>query len=223
MSFHPTQTWYPSFHDIQPNPNSPFSNATPSILDIPLNSQETQYREICGMLKYTQDNTRQVTKDEKKHARALRVALVRLRVGGGEGRDGRERMRKAVVLRKVVRSHQEYKKNLLVCEGVLWRKEHELKRMLRLRVRENGNADYYEGRNWWFVAGEEESDDEDEDENGEGEDDEDEVDEVDEVDEEDDEDGEEGIDEGDEVEGTEGMELECWSEEDEDLEMEMEG
>lgn len=126
-------------------------------------------------------------------------------MGGRDGRDGRERTRKVVVLRKVVRSHQDYKKNLMVCEGELWRKESELRRMLRLQVRENGNADYYEGRNWWFVAGEEESDDED------GED------------EEDEENEEEEMDEGDEVEGSEGMELDCWSEEDEDLEMELEG
>ncbi|KAF7932107.1 uncharacterized protein EAE97_009128 [Botrytis byssoidea] len=162
MTLRPAQTWSPSFNDMQPNPSSPFSTPTLQILDIPLNSQEMHYREICGMLKYTQDNTRQVTKDKKKYSRELHVALMRLDVGGGKGRDGRERMRKVAVLRKVVRSHQDYKKNLRACEGVLWRKENELKRALRLQVRENGNADYYEGRNWWFVAGEEESDEEDE-------------------------------------------------------------
>ncbi|KAF7887776.1 hypothetical protein EAF00_010070 [Botryotinia globosa] len=209
MTFRPAQTWCPSFNDMQPNLNSPFINPTPQILDIPLNSQEMHYREICGMLKYTQDNTRQVTKDKKKCTRALHVALMRLNVGGGKGRDGKERLRKVAVLRKVVRSHRDYKKNLMVCEGVLWRKENELKRILTLQVRENGNADYYEGRNWWFVAGEEESDEEDD------EDDEDDEDEENEDGE--DEDGE------DQVEGNEGMELECWSEEDEDLEMEMEG
>ncbi|TGO27886.1 hypothetical protein BPAE_0035g00290 [Botrytis paeoniae] len=195
MTFHPAQTWHSSFKDIQPNPNSPFNNATPQILDIPLNPLEIHYREICGMLKYIQDNTRQVTKDKKKYSRELQVALMRLDVGGGEGRDGKGRLRKVVVLRKIVRSHQDYKKNLMLCEGELWRKENELKRILKLHVRENGNADYYEGRNWWFVAGEEESDDEDD----------------------------EDEDDEDEVEGTDGMELECWSEEDEDLEMEMEG
>ncbi|THV47054.1 hypothetical protein BGAL_0338g00020 [Botrytis galanthina] len=205
MAFRPTHAWSPPFNNIQPNPNSPFSNATPQVLDIPLSSQEIHYREICGMLKYTQDNTRQITKDKKKCSQELQVALMRLDMGGREGRDGRERMRKVVVLRKVVRSHQDYKKNLMVCEGELWRNESELRRMLRLQVRENGNADYYEGRNWWFVAGEEESDDED------GED------------EEDEENEEEEMDEGNEVEGSEGMELDCWSEEDEDLEMEMEG
>ncbi|KAF7895660.1 uncharacterized protein EAF01_009622 [Botrytis porri] len=204
MAFQPTQTWYPSYNDIQPNPDSPFSNATPQILDIPLNFQEIHYREICGMLKYTQDNTRQVTKDKKKYSRELQVALMRLNVGGGEGRDGRERLRKVAVLRKVVRSHQDYKKNLMQCESELWRKENELRKMLRLQVRENGNKDYYEGRNWWFVAGEEESDEEDDDDDDDYEDDDDDDDE-------------------DEVEGTKEMELECWSEEDEDLEMKMEG
>ncbi|KAF5875395.1 uncharacterized protein Bfra_003849 [Botrytis fragariae] len=220
MTFHPAQTWYPSYNDTRPNPNSPFNDATPQILDIPLNPQEIHYREICGMLKYTQDNTRQVTKDKKKSSRELQVALMRLGVGGGEGRDRRERLRKVVVLRKVVWLHQDYKKNLMLYEGELWRKEDELKRMLRLQVRENGNADYYEGRNWWFVAGEEESDDEDDEGDEDVEDDEDEDDEDDEDEDEDDEDDE---DDDDEVEETYGMELECWSEEDEDLEMEIEG
>ncbi|KAM0176420.1 hypothetical protein ACHAPC_009229 [Botrytis cinerea] len=199
MAFHRVQTWYPSFNDIQPDPNSPFRNVVPQVLDIPLNPQEIRYREICGMLKYAEDNKRTVTKDKKKYSRELRVALMRLDVGGGEGRNGRERMRKVVLLQKVVQSHQSYKNGLMVCEGELWRKEKELKGLLKLRAQENGNAGYYEGRNWWFVAEAEESDEED-----------------------DDEDDDDEMDEGDEGEETEGMELECWSEEDEDEEMEIE-
>ncbi|KAM0129264.1 hypothetical protein ACHAO1_008591 [Botrytis cinerea] len=206
MAFHRVQTWYPSFNDIQPDPNSPFRNVVPQVLDIPLNPQEIRYREICGMLKYAEDNKRTVTKDKKKYSRELRVALMRLDVGGGERRNGMERMRKVVLLQKVVQSHQSYKNGLMVCEGELWRKEKELKGLLKLRAQENGNAGYYEGRNWWFVAEAEESDEEDDDEDEEDDDD-------DEMDE---------MDEGDEGEETEGMELECWSEEDEDEEMEIE-
>ncbi|KAM0171168.1 hypothetical protein ACHAPF_008425 [Botrytis cinerea] len=205
MAFHRVQTWYPSFNDIQPDPNSPFRNVVPQVLDIPLNPQEIRYREICGMLKYAEDNKRAVTKDKKKYSRELRVALMRLDVGGGEGRNGRERMRKVVLLQKVVQSHQSYKNGLMMCEGELWRKEKELKGLLKLRAQENGNAGYYEGRNWWFVAEAEESDEEDDDE-----------------DDDEDNDDDDEMDEGDEGEETEGMELECLSEEDEDEEMEIE-
>ena len=157
------------------------------------------------MLKYAEDNKRAVTKDKKKYSRELRVALMRLDVGGGEGRNGRERMRKVVLLQKVVQSHQSYKNGLMVCEGELWRKEKELKGLLKLRAQENGNAGYYEGRNWWFVTEAEESDEEDDDE-----------------DDDEDNDDDDEMDEGDEGEETEGMELECLSEEDEDEEMEIE-
>ncbi|KAM0125592.1 hypothetical protein ACHAP3_009707 [Botrytis cinerea] len=208
MAFHRVQTWYPSFNDIQPDPNSPFRNVVPQVLDIPLNPQEIRYREICGMLKYAEDNKRTVTKDKKKYSRELRVALMRLDVGGGEGRNGRERMRKVVLLQKVVQSHQSYKNGLMVCEGELWRKEKELKGLLKLRAQENGNAGYYEGRNWWFVTEAEESDEEDDEDHDEDDDDEDDDDD----DEGDDDDDDDEMDEGDEGEETEGMELECWSE-----------
>ncbi|TEY70428.1 hypothetical protein BOTCAL_0103g00110 [Botryotinia calthae] len=197
MTFHRVQTWYPSFNDIQPNPNSPFREVVPQVLDIPLNPQEIHYREICGMLKYAEDNKRRVTQDKKRYSRELRVALMRLDVGGGEGRDGRERIRKVAVLQK------SYKNGLMVCEGELLRKEKELKGLLKLQVQENGNAGYYEGRNWWFVAEAEESDEEDEEDD-------------------DEDDDHDKMDEGGEGEETEGMELECWSEEDDDEEMEME-
>ncbi|KAF7952804.1 hypothetical protein EAE96_006030 [Botrytis aclada] len=214
MPLHPAQTWYPSSSSdsIRPHPSSPFHHATTlHTLDLPLTPQETQYREICGMLKYTQDNVRKVTRDRKRYSRELKVALGRLEVLGEEGRDGRERARRVVVLGKLVRECRGYRDALGACEESLWGRERGLRRVLE-GGKGNGNGGFYEGRNWWFVGGREESDGED----GEG----------------DKEYGEYGeeemeaikeMDEGCEVEATEEMELECWSGEDEYLEMEIEG
>ncbi|KAF7871689.1 hypothetical protein EAF04_003796 [Stromatinia cepivora] len=153
MTFYPAPNWYPSPIDIQPNPNSPFTNTSPSskVFIGPLTPQEIDYQQIRNMLQYTQNAKKTTTNSKKKISKDLELALSRLSVGGGEGRDGRERMRKVVVLEKSVGVHKNYGKDLDTCAKTLRGKEEELKKILRRQAWENGNSDYYEGCDWWFV------------------------------------------------------------------------
>ncbi|KAJ8059397.1 hypothetical protein OCU04_012344 [Sclerotinia nivalis] len=153
MTFNHASNWYPSPTDIQPNPISPFANTSslPKVFIGPLTPQEINYQQIRNMLQYTQSAKKTTTDNKKKIFKDLELALMRLGVGGGERRDGRERMRKVVILEKSVGVHENYEKDLDTCAKPLLRKEEELKKILKRQAWENGNPDYYEGCDFWFV------------------------------------------------------------------------
>ncbi|CAD6445697.1 c0c41883-d35e-448e-ae24-b7a54985a909-CDS [Sclerotinia trifoliorum] len=189
MTFHITPNWYPSLHDIKPNPNSPLTNtlSPPKVFIGPLTPKEINYQHIRSMLQYTQSAKKKTTDDKEKITKDLEIALMRLRVGGGEGRDGRETMRKVVVLEKTMSVHENYEKHLDTCAVPLRIKEEELRSILKREAWENGNPDYYEGCDFWF-----EPEPEDE---------------------------EVLYDDGlEEIDGMEGLEIDAWSD-DEDTEM----
>ncbi|APA09228.1 predicted protein [Sclerotinia sclerotiorum 1980 UF-70] len=157
MTFHITPNWYPSLSDIQPNPNFPFANTSspPKVFIGPLTPKEINYQHIRNMLRYTQSAKEKTTDGKKKITKDLELASTRLRVGGGEGRDGKERMRKVVVLKKSILVHESYEKDLDTCAVPLRIKEEELRSILKRQAWENGNPDYYEDCDFWFVPEEE--------------------------------------------------------------------
>ncbi|ESZ99506.1 hypothetical protein SBOR_0071 [Sclerotinia borealis F-4128] len=152
MSIPPAQNWYPSPNDNQPNPNSPFHDVPPQALIVPPTPLEQKYNDTCTKLKYIEATKEQIINRKEELEIELEVARIRLDEKGAEGRDGRERMRKVVVLEKLVVVYENYVEYLEECERLLEGKEEELEELIREGKGMGGDARGVNGRSWWVRA-----------------------------------------------------------------------